>query len=206
MHSLEPGHGKTAMAAFMLDKKNQWQHSLVLALSSVFSRGIVIFAIAAFTHSSGRLLFGDSIEAGISERIKQVSAIALIAIGTYLLIRPKKSSHHCCKHHSGSQAKVARDSNLKLPFLLGASIGLVPCPSVVAVFLTSLGTGNTDLGMQAILWFSLGSFVSIFSCGFLLRWISEYGGNIKYFNTSVIPWTPIQGAIISAIGFFYLFS
>ncbi|MFK7827965.1 MAG: sulfite exporter TauE/SafE family protein [Oligoflexales bacterium] len=206
MHSLEPSHGTSAMAVFMLDKKNHWQHSLILALSTVFSHGLVIFTIAAFTHTSGHLIFGNVMDDAVSERIKKVSAITLILIGMYLLFRPKKNSHNSCKKHANIRTKVARKINLKLPFLLGASIGLVPCPSVVAVFITSLGTGNTNLGMQAILWFSLGSFISILVCGFLLRWIGEYSGKIKYFNTSTLPWTHLQGAIISTIGLFYLFS
>ena len=49
LHSLELGHGKTAMLAMMLDSKRKWWDSLTFAVSSVLSHSALILLIA-LTH------------------------------------------------------------------------------------------------------------------------------------------------------------
>ena len=153
LHSLEPGHGKAAMVAMMLDPKKRWLDSLALAVSAVFSHSALILAVAALTHFGGHMFFGEKIDQFLLENLKVFGSLSLIAIGLFLVFSSKKSHSHCCHEevhdHSGSA---------NLPILLGVSIGLCPCPTLVATFLASISTGQLNLGVSAVCLFALGSF------------------------------------------------
>ena len=195
LHSLEPGHGKTAMLSMALDSKKNWWSSVSLALSIVTSHSALIFTIAALTHLSGHYLLSDNIAQKLSENIKILGPLLLMSMGLFLMLKPNKRNDNCCR----SQSKK-NPSDQKFPILLGISIGLFPCPSLIATFLASLSTGNLSLGLQAVCIFSFGSFVSIVSSTILLKWL---GGKVKENLTSQFAWMSskaLQGCIIFIAG------
>ena len=195
LHSLEPGHGKTAMVAMMLDPRKKWWDSLALAFSVVFSHSFLILAIAVVTHFSGHLLLGNNMDQFLIENLKTIGALSLIFIGLFLLLRPEKKTSHCC---SGSSNHAV--SSPKIPVLLGISIGLYPCPSLIATFLASLTTGKMNYGITAVCLFSLGSFASILLTGLSLKWL---GGKLSqnFENRFArVNWRALQGFVILSVG------
>ena len=85
LHALEPGHGKTAMFAFMVDRKNRWIDSLCLAITAAFSHSMIILLIALATHLGGHLILGS--EGEISPYLSKAEGIALVLVGTYLIFK-----------------------------------------------------------------------------------------------------------------------
>ena len=96
LHSLEPGHGKTAMVAMMLDSKKKWWDSIALAISLVTSHSALIFLIAILTHFGGHLFFGGQTDKIMLEGLKAIGSLALLGIGLYLILSSKKLHSNCC--------------------------------------------------------------------------------------------------------------
>ena len=195
LHSLEPGHGKTAMLAIMLDPKKKWFDSFALAVSAVISHSALILAVAILTHFGGHMIFGEKIDQFLLEHLKILGPISLIVIGVFMIARSGKKHTHCCEsasHHQGNSTKI--------PILLGVSIGLYPCPTLIATFLASISTGQLNLGISAVCLFALGSFVSILASAFVLKWLGSKLAKNFVARSSTFNWTRLQGAVVLSIG------
>ena len=130
LHSLEPGHGKTAMLAMMLDPKKRWWDSVTLAVSMVVSHSLLILAVAVLTHFGGHILFGGKLDEFLLENLRIFGSLSLVLIGLFLLLRSDQKQSHCCGHESSH----SKSHSPKLPILIGVTIGLYPCPSLIATF------------------------------------------------------------------------
>ena len=201
LHALEPGHGKTAMFTFMVDRKNRIIDSVCLAFSAALSHSMIILVIALATHLGGHLFLGA--EKDISPLLSKAAGIALILVGLYLIVKSKpKHSENCCAHHGSEEHKGFNRSQMKLSATLGFSIGLFPCPSLVAAFIMFLGTGKTELGLAAVIMFALGMALCILASGVLL---ARVGNRFRHlFKGKTISWRQVQGILIAAIGGYYL--
>ena len=200
LHSLEPGHGKTAMLAMMLDPKKTWFDSFALAVSAVFSHSALILAVAGLTHFGGHMIFGEKVDHFLWDNLRVFGPLSLIAIGLFLISSSKKAHSHCCKSKSHNHG-----SSPKIPILLGVSIGLYPCPTLIATFIASISTGQLNLGISAVCLFALGSFLSILSSAFLLKWFgtkfaARYASRFSQFN-----WKGLQGVMVLIVGIIALF-
>ena len=186
----------------MFDPNKRWFDSFALAISAVFSHTAFILAFAALTHFGGHLIFGEKVDHFLMDNLKLVGSGALICIGSYLIICSRKAQTHCCTSKSHGH-KHSRST--KIPFLLGISIGLYPCPTLIATFLASINTGQLQLGIIGISLFALGSFISILSSGVILKWLGsnfadKYSSKLSQFN-----WKLLQGAVVFAVGIITLF-
>ena len=192
---MEPGHGKTAMVAMMLDPKKKWTDLLALATSAVFSHSALLLAIATLTHLGGHMIFGEKIDQFLMENLKIFGSLSLITIGLFLIMGSKKEKKHCCDstshNHSGSP---------KIPILLGVTIGLYPCPTLVATFLASISTGHLNLGITAVCLFAFGSFISILGSAFILKWLSTKFASSLSMRASKLNWKMLQGVIVLVVG------
>ena len=50
LHALEPGHGKTAIVAYMASGEKSWKDGFVLSVSSSVTHSISILIIAFISH------------------------------------------------------------------------------------------------------------------------------------------------------------
>lgn len=192
MHALEPGHGKTAMATYMLNGTVRWFDSLWIALTAGLSHTAIIIVLAVATHLSSHLV----LDAGAApEILNHVAGFLLIAIGIWLMASREHSKKACC-----SQDKE-KASGIKVPALLGMTLGLFPCPSLLAALALALNSGRTDLGILSVLLFTAGMVISMFLCGLTLRWISKNGPLVHW--RLPISWRRLQGILIILIGLYY---
>ena len=195
VHALEPGHGKTAMTALMLDKRNGIRESLSLAISAAFSHSLVIFGLACLTHIGGHLFLESNHE--FSPFFSRAAGAVLILIGVYLFFKKTAAGAKsaCCS--SGRKS-----NHLKVSAALGFSIGLFPCPSLLAVFVASFASGKTDVALASVGMFALGMMLCILAVGFICRWIGQKShGMLDRFE---LPWFKIQGLFISVVGAYYI--
>ncbi|MBC60848.1 MAG: hypothetical protein CMP11_00155 [Zetaproteobacteria bacterium] len=194
LHTLEPGHGKTAMFTFMFDQEKKWWDSFALGISVVVSHAFIIFLLATLTHIFGHFVVEGKPDSYFVEVIRIFAASTMVSIGVYLLLKKEKKAS-CCSQHTHD-----KKSSVKLPILLGISIGLYPCPSLLASFFASLSTGQFNLGILAIFLFSLGSLISIFISALTLKSLGQRF--LKDFDRKFpkLNFNKIQGIIIVLAG------
>ena len=110
LHVLEPGHGKTALVAYMLSKKRAWRDGVIISLSSAATHTFTIFMIALAAHV---FMYHSSLEdqiQHIGRMLNYVSGLLIICIGVwFVILRSKRKSSHgsCgCSHHKHSSQDV----------------------------------------------------------------------------------------------------
>ena len=158
LHALEPGHGKSLIATFVLSRT-----------TSKTRDAFVIGLIASVTHTASVYLIGflglkllefiSPIDKEIF--INFIASIFILVIGLWLMwdriINPlfhHEHEHQCSVHDV--LTKKLKATNL---FLIGLTAGVAPCSGGLAVFMTATavsGFNNLLNGFFYVLSFSIG--------------------------------------------------
>jgi nickel/cobalt exporter len=170
LHALEPGHGKSLAAAYLISGKHQWRDAVILGVATTLSHTAVVILLAF-----GGLLLKDQISTGaLSQGIALIGALALILVGLWTAftsgrdlwagVSARYSHGHEHSHghpHSHSQGDLkATPGDEEFGFwrlgLLGLSNGALPCPGALAALMVALAVGKIALGLATVLIYSLG--------------------------------------------------
>jgi nickel/cobalt exporter len=173
IHALEPGHGKTLVAAYFVGVKGTVRQALGLG------------AIVAVTHTIGVLAIGLIVLFGsqyvLPERLypwlSLASGIMVLALGVRLLnaraggwravrrfafvLRREGKRRHDHEHahahgHDHSPDAVSGAPPWKSLLALGLADGLIPSPSALVVLLAAVSLDRIGLGLLLIGAFSVG--------------------------------------------------
>jgi len=181
LHTLEPGHCKTAMAGALITSKHPWLDPIKVGIASALGHttSIVIFALLVqvfheiFKHDMHKLSI-----------IEFIIGLIIVAIGVFVLISSLKGHHACCccSHHQHEHSiDNTHNSNSALPYV-GFLMGLAPCPSVIQLSLASVGiNGICDILFLAFA-FSFGVALSFIAVGFLVTFTAKKIFDLKCFQ------------------------
>jgi ABC-type nickel/cobalt efflux system permease component RcnA len=199
VHALEPGHGKTLLAAYFVGIKGTVRQALGLGL------------IIAVTHTIGVLAIGVVVLFGsqyvLPERIypwlSLASGVMILALGIRLIaartegwpgvrrffsvIKGGRGHHHDHDHdphHGHTHGIDASAPPWKALVALGLADGLTPSPSALIVLLAAVSLDRIGLGLLLIVAFSVGlAAVLTLVCLALLyaRRILEWVGSRRVF-------------------------
>ena len=167
LHAVEPGHGKTIVAAYLVSAKGKVKHAIALGAIVTFTHtiGIIILAALAF-------LLAKKIDVESLHPVFELSAaVIVIGVGVWMLHRTLKNLHYHPHSHQPTRKTGVFWKDL---IFLGISGGIVPCPAAFAVLLTSITTGNPQSGLLWVLSFSLGLALALVLTGIMVthaaRW------------------------------------
>ena len=97
LHALEPGHGKTMVAAYLVGAKGTPKHAVILGTMVTFTHTISVFILGLATMFLSRYIMPDR----ISKVLGVVSGLSIVWIGGMMLWRrarklrqPAPSHHH----------------------------------------------------------------------------------------------------------------
>jgi ABC-type nickel/cobalt efflux system permease component RcnA len=193
LHALEPGHGKTMVAAYLVGAKGTPKHAALLGGMVTFTHTISVFILGLVTMFLSRYIMPDR----ISKVLGIVSGLSIVWIGAMLLWRrwrklahdrAHQAAHHHHRHrhdhghghthphgahshtHDGHTHSHVPEGDISIGSLmaLGASGGLVPCPSALILLLSAISIGRVGLGMVLLLAFSLGLAIVLTATGMLV--------------------------------------
>jgi ABC-type nickel/cobalt efflux system permease component RcnA len=168
IHALSPGHGKTIVAAYLVGSRGTVRHALLLGGVVTFTHTASVFALGFGTLFLSRYVVPDRIVPVLGV----VSGVSIVWIGALLLFRRVRALRHGHAHghdhphhhhhpHTHSHAHPhshAHEGGVSVAGLvaLGASGGLVPCPSALVLLLASVAAHKTALGLILLTAFSAG--------------------------------------------------
>ena len=162
-HAAEPGHGKTALGARAASGSCSVREIIT---TSALSAAVHIGVLALVALLSHQLIFhsGDHNHHWTFQCLTLVSSICLIVAGI-MQFRPSSDSRSCsCCVSERKAAKLAGT-----PMLIGLSIGLVPCPTMIAVFFSALSVGSSFTSIMFwVLLFGLGMAMTLAAAGVLV--------------------------------------
>lgn len=218
MHALEPGHGKTIVAAYLVGSRGNMKHAALLGATVTFTHTISVFLLGI-----GTLLLSSYI---VPEKIIPVlgvaSGISIVLIGGWLFYQRWRAflharahalghhhhDHHHHEHghthahthtHDGHTHSHVPQGDITLGSLmaLGASGGLVPCPAAMVLLLSAIAIGRVGLGLVLLIAFSLGLAGVLMAIGMLVihakSWLPESAKNAQH---PLLRFAPVASAFV----------
>jgi len=200
-HALEPGHGKTLVAAYLVGSRGTWQHAVYLGAITTFTHTFTVFALGLVVLAASRSVPVEQIFPYLSV----ASAVTIVVFGVWLLwkrvqtYRSHGHHHHHHGEHGHSHAPSGKVTAGNL-LALGISGGLVPCPASLVLLLGAMALGRLPLGLALLVSFSLGMAAILTAIGVLVvyakRWLPEGTGHSHGFHFMAIA----SAAVITLIG------
>ena len=206
-HALEPGHGKTLVAAYLVGSRGTWQHAVYLGGITTFTHTFTVFVLGLVVLAVSQSIPVEQIFPYLSV----ASALTIVGFGAWLLWkRIEVFRHHQKHHHHGHSHDHSHDhSHHEGPpgevtwgnlVALGVSGGLVPCPASLVLLLGAMALGRLTLGLGLLVAFSLGMAGVLTAIGVLVvyakRWLPRSAGESHGFHFMAIA----SAAIMTLIG------
>ncbi|XRP97734.1 sulfite exporter TauE/SafE family protein [Methanocaldococcus sp. 16A] len=186
LHALEPGHGKSVLAAYILGTKTALKDAILLGITITISHTAVIFLLGIL---SLYLLTNLNVEL-VHDMMNILGGIILITVGIWII----KSYLHPHEHKIDAKKGI---------IAIGLSAGLVPCPAALAVLLLSITLGDLFGGLFYVAIFSIGLALALTTLAVMFVKSKEFIQ--KYIRSKKISKIPlISGGIIILIGLYTL--
>ena len=149
VHALSPGHGKAMVAAYLVGTRGSARHAVALGLTVTVTHTIGVFALGVVTLGLSAWIVPEDLYPWLN----LAAALLVAVVGASVLrtrLRARRAHDHHHHHHPperiGWRGLAA----------MGASAGVVPCPSALVVLLAAIAQHQVALGLVLILAFSAG--------------------------------------------------
>lgn len=215
LHALEPGHGKTMVAAYLVGSRGTAWHAVVLGVVVTASHTAAVYALGAATLYASRYVVPERIYPWLAV----ATGVTIAGLGLYLLGQRSRGEHaHGHDHHDHDRVhhhhghEHGHDHahghhhhdpavSLKQLFTLGVTGGIVPCPAALVVLLGAVSLGRIGFGLVLIVAFSAGLAAVLIATGLLViharRILLAASGEGRI----VTRWLPLtSAALITLVG------
>jgi nickel/cobalt transporter (NicO) family protein len=156
VHALSPGHGKTMVAAYLVGTRGTARHALALGLTVTVTHTIGVFALGLVTLALSAYVLPEDLYPWLN----LASGVLVLAVGAAVLRgRARRARRH--HHHHHAPATISARGVLAM----GASAGLLPCPSALVVLLGAIAQHQLALGLVLIVAFSAGLAATLTALG-----------------------------------------
>jgi ABC-type nickel/cobalt efflux system permease component RcnA len=197
MHALEPGHGKTIVAAYLVGSRGRTRHAVGLGLLVTAAHTAGVYLLGAVVLYASRYIVPERIYPWLSI----VSGLIIAVLAGYLFLRAWTGVEAELDHDAGvlhshwysrrrtfpaaDSRSASKDEektvSLKQLLILGITGGIVPCPAALVVLLSAVSMHRIGLGLFLIVAFSCGLAAVLVGIGILMvrarhlvsRWKSD---------------------------------
>lgn len=222
VHALEPGHGKTVVAAYLVGSRGTAGHAFLLGLIVTASHTAGVYLLGAVTLYASRYILPERLYPWLGV----LSGVMIAALGGFLFLRryagePHPHSHeypHRHDHvhdddlasHSHTEHDHTHSHHHQTPsagvsarelLALGVTGGIVPCPAALVVLLSAVSLHRVGFGLLLIVAFSVGLAAVLITIGLLMvyarRLMSRFHGD----GPLLTRWLPLtSSAVITVFG------
>lgn len=232
LHAAEPGHGKTIVAAYLVGSRGTMRHAAFLGAMVTFTHTISVFALGIATllfskyFAPEKLIHVLETISGLS--IVVIGAwLFYRRLNGLRASRDHHHDHHAHDHHhdhphahdhthehdhhhphehSHGPPSHSHVPEGKVTFgsliALGASGGLVPCPSALVLLLFAISVGRVGLGLVLLAAFSLGLACVLMAIGMLVlyakNWLPDPAKTTRHPVFRLVP--VLSAAVIVCLG------
>ena len=220
LHALEPGHGKTIVAAYLVGSKGTARHAVLLGMIVTASHTVGVFALGAITLYASRYIIPEQLYPWLGA----LSGITIAGLGSYMFMRRLTGTAADHSHAPGAShthwmfwkrpAPGATGCNpvendlipkrsVSLPqlFTLGITGGIIPCPAALIVLLSAFALHRIGLGFFLIVAFSVGLASVLISFGMLMVYARRFMTRLQIDGPLTRRWLPIASSgFITVLG------
>jgi len=219
LHALEPGHGKTIVAAYLVGSRGTSRHAALLGLIVTASHTAGVFALGAITLYASRYIVPERLYPWLGV----FSGAVIAGLGGYMFLRRWTGQDGDHMHANGQPhshwfsakktmtpredlaalpptgGRAAKSVSLSQLFLLGITGGIIPCPAALVVLLSALALHRVGLGLFLIVAFSLGLAAVLIGFGMLMVYARQFMARLKADGPFTTRWMPIASAACMTI-------
>jgi nickel/cobalt exporter len=227
MHAMSPGHGKTIVAAYLVGSRGTFRHAMFLGAMVTFTHTASVFLLGFVTLFLSKYVLPEK----LFPILGAISGLSIVWVGAMLFFRRLRArghahdhahGHHHHDHDHGHQHDHDHahghthdhgdgHSHSHVPegeitmgslIALGASGGLVPCPSALVVLLSAISLGRVGLGILLLVGFSAGLAVVLMGLGVLVLCVGNLlPASRKVTGSRAFQLLPVaSAALIACIG------
>ena len=187
LHALEPGHGKTLVAAYLVGSRGTIRHAVLLGLIVTAAHTAGVYLLGGITLYASKYIVPERLYPWVGA----ISGVMIATLGLILLLRRYQgrdalSGHrhrddatvghhhdgHHHHHHHESHEHHHDNANQAVSFkqllALGVSGGIVPCPAALVVLLSAVAMQRIGFGLLLIVAFSGGLAAVLIAVGMLM--------------------------------------
>ena len=225
LHALEPGHGKTVVAAYLVGTRGTPRHALYLGLIVTATHTAGVYLLGAVTLYLSHYVLPEHLYPWLGG----VSGLIITALGCSLLLQRYANEsqahshahphththahhheaphHHHASHHASphvaTHAQPPEEEALSSRALLalGVTGGIVPCPAALVVLLSALALHRLGFGLLLIVAFSIGLAGVLITFGLLMVSARHVIARVQGEGQLITRWLPLtSAAVITAFG------
>jgi nickel/cobalt transporter (NicO) family protein len=198
VHALSPGHGKTIVAAYLVGSRSTAKHAVLLGLVVTFTHTISVFVLGFVTLFLSRYVLPEK----IYPMLGTISGLSIVWVGGTLFYWRLRAVRRRRQHHRPHSHLPEGDVSLAGLMALGASGGLVPCPSALVLLLSSVALGRVALGLTLLVAFSTGLAVVLMAIGVAAVYAKHLlPDSEKTARSAVLRYLPVaSAAVITCVG------
>jgi high-affinity nickel-transport protein len=179
LHALEPGHGKTIVATYLVGSRGTARHAVLLGIVVTAAHTAGVYLLGALTLYASRYIVPEQLYPWLGA----ISGLSVAGLGVFIFLRhwtgeTGEHSHASGEKHShwflsmfrqatptelanrgaipADSKSVERALSLRELCMLGITGGIVPCPAALVVLLSAFSLHRIGFGLFLITTFSLG--------------------------------------------------
>lgn len=195
-HALEPGHGKTLAAAYLVGSHGAVRHACILGLTVTMSHTIGVYALGGIALFASHYIVPEQLYPWLG----LASGLLITGTGIFLLGRAVEGRHGDHQHipdhghshddapghthghsHDDHHPHAHHGVGYGALVTLGITGGLIPCPAALVVLLSAVALHRIAFGLLLIVAFSVGLAAVLVGTGLLFvsarglvqRWSGE---------------------------------
>jgi len=225
-HALEPGHGKTVVAAYLVGSRGTAWHAVLLGLIVTASHTAGVYLLGGVTLYASRYVVPERLYPWLGA----ISGLTIAGLGFFLFLRRYAErghrhrhdhehahvhldvsvtdhalSHHELEHRHGGHHHhhhvVTRSGvvSLRELFALGITGGIVPCPAALVVLLSAVALRRVGFGLFLIVAFSVGLAAVLIAIGVLMVYAGRLMARFKADGPWITRWLPLTSSAVMTI-------
>jgi ABC-type nickel/cobalt efflux system permease component RcnA len=207
LHALEPGHGKTIVAAYLVGSKGRARHALLLGMVVTISHTAGVYLLGGITLYAQKYILPDRIYPFLGV----LSGILIAGTGCFLflqrLVGGEFAHSHATDISTSAQARTTEKPqrrprvSARQLLVLGVTGGMVPCPAALVVLLSAVALHRTGFGLFLIVAFSIGLAAVLIAMGLVAVYAGRMMSQLPFEAPLIQRWLPMASALmISALG------
>ena len=220
LHALEPGHGKTIVAAYLVGSRGTARHAVLLGIIVTVSHTAGVLTLGAITLYASRYIVPEQLYPWLGA----FSGITIAGLGCYMLMSRLTGTATDHSHAAGAshnhwffskrsrrdkaisdaasiQTSPIQSVSLTQLFTLGITGGIIPCPAALIVLLSAFALHRIGLGFFLIMTFSVGLAAVLISFGMLMVYARRFMTRLQIDGPLTRRWLPAaSSAFITVLG------
>jgi ABC-type nickel/cobalt efflux system permease component RcnA len=224
LHALEPGHGKTIVAAYLVASRGTARHAVLLGTIVTISHTAGVFALGAVTLYASRYIVPEQLYPWLGV----LSGLIIAGLGGYMFLRrwtgvdaghthtpgqlhghwfssKQKRSEQVASAETIPEQTLSTGENprqtvtLSQLFALGITGGIIPCPAALVVLLSAFALHRIALGLFLILAFSVGLAAVLIGFGMLMVYARRFVSRLVTDGPLTTRWLPVVSAAFMTV-------